>query len=163
MKRIFALLLAVMMLTATLAACGSKSVTTTVDPKYDDGFAKSYANSTSVDSDGNTTYEFTNDQYEKFTYDYRNTVSSDITSEIAASHDEAYGEFAYISEEKKAVIVGVHTDQYDEKVAEAEAAVAAENAFRYFQSISNPVSTISVIYCNANNQDEIFGTFEFSL
>ena len=163
MKRTFALLLAILMLAATLAACGSKTVKTTIDAKYDDGFAKSYADSTSVDSDGNTTYEFTEEQYEQFTNDYRNSVSSDITGDIADTHEEAYGEFAYISEEKKAVIVGVHTDEYDEETAKAEAAIAAENAFRYFQSISNPVSTISVIYCNANNQDEVFGTFEFTL
>ena len=163
MKRTFALLLAVLMLAATLVACGSKTVTSTIDAKYDDGFAESYASSTSVDDNGNKTYEFTDEQYEKFTYDYRNSISSDITSEIAESHDEAYGEYAYINEEKKAVIVGVHADEYDESVASVEAAMAAEDAFRYFQSISNPVSTISVIYCNANNQDEVYGTFSFSI
>ena len=172
MKRIFALLLAVMMIAAVLCACGGSSsgdVKTTVPSKYDDGFAESYAKSSSTDSDGNKVYEFTDDKYEDFIKSHKTSLDNEVTKKYAELHptsteDESvpYGEFVYINDDKKAVIVGVHTESYDEATAKEESATAAEYGFKYFQNLKEPVDTISVIYCDANNQDTVFGTFEFT-
>lgn len=169
MKRIFALLLAVMMIAALLCACGGSStgdVKTTVPSKYDDGYANSYSKSNSTDNDGNKVYEFTDDKYEDYTKDHKNSLGSDLMKELGTLHestgDEAYGEYAYINEDKKAVIVGVHTDKYDEATAKEESAMAAEYGFKYFQNLKEPVDTIQVIYCDANNQDTVLGSFEFT-
>ena len=168
MKRIFAFILAVLMITAVLCACGkSGEVKTTVPSKYDDGYASSYAKSTSNDGDKKV-YEFTDDQYKQYTNNHKNSLGADIQKEIGAMHESSgdqkskYGEYAYINEEKKAVIVGVHTDQYDEATAKKESEIAAEYGFKYFQNIKDPVDKISVIYCDANNQDTVFGTFEYT-
>ncbi|MBQ3265052.1 MAG: hypothetical protein IJH07_04675 [Ruminococcus sp.] len=166
MKRIFALVLAAAMIGALLCACGGgktgSTVKTTVSSKYDDGYAASYASSTSKDENGDTVYEFSNDQYESYLQNHKNTLGGDIQSDIASQHDEAYGEFAYISEEKQAVIIGVHTEQYDEETAKTESASAAEYGFKYFQNLETPVSSIKVIYCDANDQNTVFGTFEYT-
>lgn len=168
MKRSIALLLAVLTIAAFLCACGkSGDVKTTVNSKYDDGFADSYAKSTSTDNDGNKVYEFTNDQYQEYTKKHKNSLGSDIQKELADLHkstdDEAsYGEFAYINDEKQAVIVGVHTEEYDEAAAKEESAMAAEYGFKYFQNLEKPVDTIKVLYVDCNNQDTIFGTFEYT-
>nr|WP_316614537.1 hypothetical protein [uncultured Ruminococcus sp.] len=168
MKRIFAFILAVAAIAAVLCACGkSGAVKTTVPSKYDDGYASSYAKSTSTDGDKKV-YEFTDDQYKQYTNNHKNSLGADIQKEIGALHESSgdqkskYGEYAYINEEKKAVIVGVHTDQYDEATAKKESEIAAEYGFKYFQNIKDPVDTISVIYCDANNQDTVFGTFEYT-
>ena len=164
MKRIFALVLAVLMIAALFCACNGnnsgRTVKTSVSTKYDDGFAKSYANSTSTDENGNTTYEFTAEKYDKFVYDYRNNVAGDITDEIVKNHDSSFGQFAYIDPDKQAVIIGLNPGEYEDGFAEAEAPTYAASAFNFFQSLENPVSVVKVIYCNANNQDEIYGTFE---
>lgn len=169
MRRIFAFILAVAAIAAVLCACGkSGSVKTTVPSKYDDGYASSYAKSTSTDGDKKV-YEFTDDQYKQYTNNHKNSLGAGIQKEIGALHESSgdqkskYGEYAYINEEKKAVIVGVHTDQYDEATAKKESEIAAEYGFRYFQNIKNPVDTINVIYCDANNQDTVFGTFEYTV
>ena len=168
MKRIFAFILAVAAIAAVLCACGkSGAVKTTVPSNYDDGYASSYAKSTSTDGDKKV-YEFTDDQYKQYTNNHKNSLGADIQKEIGALHESSgdqkskYGEYAYINEEKKAVIVGVHTDQYDEATAKKESEIAAEYGFKYFQNIKDPVDTISVIYCDANNQDTVFGTFEYT-
>ena len=169
MKRLFAIILAAAMLAAVLCACGenkenktSGNVTTTVTAKYDDGYAKQYASSATADQSGNTVYQFSGEKYDSYRASHNNTLSKNIQTEIAKNHDEKYGEYVYINEEKKAVIVGVHEKEYDEKVAKEEAAAASEYGFRYFQSLQTPVDIISVIYCNANNQDEIYGSFAFT-
>ena len=165
MKRLFAFLLAVMMIAAVLCACGS-NVKTTVSEKYDDGFAEDYASSTSTDN-GKKVYEFTADKYDEYTKRHKTSLDADVTKEIATLHpatgDEAapYGEFVYINDEKKAVIVGVHTDQYDEAVAKEESKIAAEYGFKYFQNLKEPIDEIKVIYCDANDQETVFGTFDF--
>lgn len=168
MKRFFALLLAVMMIAAVLCACGDSGVKTSVPEKYDDGFAKDYASSTSTDSNGNKVYEFTGDKYDEYIKRHKTSLDADVTHEIAQLHpsstdDQAtpYGEFVYINDEKKAVIVGVHTGQYDEATAKEEAKIAAEYGLKYFQNLKEPVNEIKVIYCDANNQETVFGTFDF--
>ncbi|MCR5690469.1 MAG: hypothetical protein K6G71_09495 [Clostridiales bacterium] len=164
MKRLFALILAVAALAALLCACGeSKStVTTTVNSKYDDGYAKPYASNTKLDENGNTVYEFTEDQYKDYTQDHNNSLSKDMQKDVAAKHKDAYGEFIYINEDKKAVIVGIHEKEYKEKTAQEEAKLISEYGFKYFQNLQTPVNTISVIFCNANNQAEEYGRFEFT-
>ena len=162
MKRIIAALLAVLMVCALLAACGERTVKTSVDAKYDEGFAKSYAKSTGTDDNGNTTYEFTGDKYDEFVYDYRNSVAKEITSDIASKHDDTYGQYAYVNVDKKAVIIGLNPGEYDAAEAEAEAPAHAENAFKVFKNLENPISTITVQYVNANDQDEVYGSFEFT-
>ena len=47
-------------------------------------------------------------------------------------------------------------------ILKTESAAAAEYGFKYFQSLQTPVSTIHVIYCDANNQDTVFGTFDYT-
>ena len=161
MKRIIAAVLAVLMVCVLFAAC-ERTVKTTVDPKYDDGFAKSYAKSVNTDSEGKTTYEFNGDKYDEFVYDYRNTVAKDITGDIASKHESGYGQYAYVNVDKKAVIIGLNPGEYDAAEAEAEAPAQAERAFKVFQNLENPVSTIKVLYVNANDQEDIYGSFEFT-
>lgn len=167
MKRFIALALAVLMVAAFLCACGeegssSEPVTTTVNAKYDDGAAKNYAKSTTTDENGNTVYEFEAGKYEEFIQDYQNQLGGEISADIASGHEEPYGQYAYVNPEKKAVIVGLNEGDYDEATAKAEAEKAAEYGFKYFQNLKEPVNTISVIFCNANNQDEVYGSFEFT-
>ena len=164
MKRLFALVPVVAMICALLCACGSSqsAVKTSVSSKYDDGYASSYASSTSTDENGNAVYEFTGDQYDSYRENHRNSLGADIQKDIADAHEESYGEYAYINEEKNAVIVGIHEGEYDEKTAKEESASIAEYGFKYFQNLETPVDTIKVIYCNANDQNAIFGTFEYT-
>lgn len=162
MKRFFAIVLAVAVICALLCACSDKAVTTTVSPKYDDGYASGYASSSSTDENGNVVYEFSSDQYDSYIQDHKNVLGADIQKDIADQHKESYGEFAYINDEKQAVIVGVHQEEYDEAVAKKEADGAAAYGFKYFQNLQTPVNSIKVIYCNANNQEEIYGTFEYT-
>jgi hypothetical protein len=162
MKRIIAIIMAVLMIGALLAACGAKTVKTTVDAKYDDGFAKSYANSVTTDSNGNSTYEFSDEQYEKFEHDYKNSIANEVTDEVLKYHEPNYGEYNYIKPEENALIIGVNPGQYVEAEAAAEAPAYGAYAMKYFQSISKPVSTIKIVFCNANNQSEVYGTFEYT-
>lgn len=170
MKRFFALLLAVMTIAAVLCACGgSGDVKTSVPSKYDDGVAGTFAKSTTTDSNGNKVYEFTNEEYNKYTQKHKSTLDAEVTKKFAELHPTstedqkvAYGEFVYINEEEKAVKIGVHTETYDEATAKEEAPIAAEYGFKYFQNLKDPVDTIKVIYCDANNQKTVFGTFEFT-
>ena len=164
MKRIIAIFLAALMLTAMLCACGqnTKTVTTSVAEKYDDGYAKSFADTSSKGDDGKTVYEFKEDKYDDYRQEHNNVLSSDMTKDLVKAHGSEYGEFVYINEDKQAVIVGVHTDQYKEDDAKAEAPALAEYGFKYFQNLQTPVNTIKVIYANANNQSEELGVFEFT-
>ena len=169
MKRFIALLLAVMMTAAVLCACGnSGDVKTSVPSKYDDGFAENYAKSNSTDDNGNKVYEFTKDQYDDYTKKHKSSLDAEVTKEIAIRHpstgDEAtpYGEFVYINDEKKAVIVGVHPEQYDEATAKEEAATAAEYGFKYFQNLKDPVDSIKVLYTDAADQENVLGSFDFT-
>ncbi len=162
MKRSLTVLTAVMLLAVLLCACGKKNITTSVAPAYDDGVAADYAEKVATDENGNQTYEFTPDQYEEYTRVHNNTISADMEQEVAGKHDEPYGEYIYINEEKQAVYVGIHADEYDPDTAQAEAASLADQAWKYFKSIENPVSKISVIYCNAGDQSEEYARFDFT-
>lgn len=174
MKRFFAIAVIAVMIAALLCACGNNnsgtssapaadnSVTTTVASKYDDGYASKYADSAETDANGNTVYTFSDAQYNDFVENYKNSVSNDIQKDMVANHEEGYGEYVYINTDKQAVIVGIHEDEYDEAAAQTEAAAAAEYGFKYFQNLKTPVNTIKVIYCNAGNQDEEYGSFEFT-
>lgn len=162
MKRIFAVILAVLMIGALLAACGDSTVKATVAKKYDDGFAKAYADKATTNDDGDTVYEFTEEKYEEYLHDHKNSVDSEINDEVVANHSKDFGQYVYINTEKNAVVIGINPGEYDESYAKAEAPAYAETAFAYFQGLSTPVSTITVIYCNANDQDDIYGSFEFT-
>lgn len=163
MKRVIALTLAVMLIAALLCACGDKNITTTVNPAYDDGFAAKYATGTSTDDNGNNVYEFTADNYATYTREHNSSLSTDMEQYVIAQHDETFGEYIYINEEKKAVYVGIHADEYDAASAQKEADNLADYGWKYFQSIENPVSEISVIYCNAGDQTEEYGRFDYTL
>ena len=163
MKRFIAIVLAALMLTALLCACGKeKTVTTKVAAEYDDGYAQSFADSSTKDADGDTVYEFKESQYDKYRQEHNNVLSADMQKDLAAAHDASYGEFVYINEDKQAVIVGIHEGKFNEEEAKKEAEALAEYGFKYFQSLQTPVSTIKVIYANANDQSQEFGTFEFT-
>lgn len=164
MKRIIAIVLAALVLTALLCACGNqqKTVTTKVAAEYDDGYAKTFAESTTKDEDGNTVYEFKEEQYDKYRQEHNNVLSADMSKDLAEAHDSSYGEFVYINEDKQAVIVGIHEGKFKEDEAKKEAEELAAYGFKYFQSLQTPVDTIKVIYANANDQSQEFGSFEFT-
>ena len=169
MKRIFAFALIIAMIAALLCACGDSgktstggTVTTTVNAKYDDGYATNYASKTSTDENGNKVYEFSGNKYDEYKENHKNTVSNDIQQQYVSNHDKNYGQYVYINEDKKAVIVGLNDGEYDEATAAEEAKTAAEYGFKYFQNLQQPVSSIKVIYCNAGNQDQIYGSFDFT-
>lgn len=165
MKRLMALLLAVLMIGAVLAACGdskdeNRTVKTSVSEKYDDGYAKKYADNVSKDDDGNTSYEFTGKKYDEYVTDHANDVSKEITSEVKDDMGVDFGQYTQVRPNEKAVIIGVNPGKYDAAKAEAAAPSYAESAFKVFMALEEPVSTITVKYVNANNQDEVYGTFE---
>lgn len=166
MKRFFALTLVILTLTALLCACGDKepdTIQTTVASEYDDGYAAKYASSTSTDNDGNTVYEFEDDQYEQYIVNHKNTLGLELQKEIAANHEEGFGEYAYINVEKQAVIIGIHEGKYDEESAKTESASAAEYGFKYFQNTKSPINTIKVLYVDAGDQERIYGAFDYSI
>jgi len=181
MKRFFALILAVLMIAALFCACGEKTKTdsgsgdnstvseaaeevkTTVDAKYDKGFAEQYAKSVTTDDSGNKVYEFDGEAYKNYTHDYNNTISAEITNDVAENHDVSFGQYCYINEERQAVIIGVNPGKYDAASAEKEASSIAQSAFPYFQGLAEPVDTIKVLYTNANDQNEVYGEFEFAV
>ena len=176
MKKLLAVLFAVLCVCAFLCACGKEEeteetkedVTTTVAPKYDDGYARKYAGSVSTDENGNIVYEFTGDQYDRYLADHKNTIGKDAASELKIAHtgtdDQAakYGQYAFVDDEKNAVVIGVEESEYDEAAAKEESKIAAEYGFKYFQNLKDPVDTIKVIYCNAGNQDVVYGEFEYT-
>ena len=165
MKKVIAIALVILTLAALLCACGDKGtgqVKTTVESKYDDGYAQSYASGTSTDENGNKVYEFTEEKYEEYVDAHKNTIAKDIVKEFVEKHGAEYGQFIYINVEKQAVMIGISRDEYDDATAQEEAAMAAEYGFNYFQNLEQPVDTIKVIYCNAGNQDEEYGVFTFT-
>lgn len=173
MKRFFAIALVIVMIAALLCACGGNNgktdatgttgtVTTTVNSKYDDGYATKYASKSTVDEAGNKVYEFEGSQYDSYVDNHKNSIASDIQREYVANHDEKYGEYVYINNDSKSVIVGIHEGEYDEKTAEDEAKKAAEYGFKYFQNLKEPVSSLKVVYCNAGDQTKIYGSFDFN-
>ena len=166
MKRLFAIALVIAVIAALLCACSNSSsgnVQTKVSGKYSDSYADSYASSVKTDDSGNKIYEFSSSQYESYTQNHKNSLGVELQKEISKNHDEKYGEYAYINDEKKAVIIGIHEDEYDESSAKTESAAAAEYGFRYFQNLQTPVDSIKVLYVDANDQNKIFGSFDYSV
>lgn len=167
MKRIVALILAVLMIGAVLAACGEgdqkdadRTVKTVISQKYDDGAAEKYADKVSKDDAGNTTYEFTGKKYEEYVEDHAKIVSSEISTKVAEEQGVDFGQYSLIKPEEGTVLIGVNAGKYDAAKAEAAADIYAQSAFKVFQGLEKPLSTIKVVYCNANNQREIYGSFE---
>ena len=167
MKRIIALVLAVLMIGAVLVACGdskdeNRTVKVSVSQKYDDGYAKQYADSVSKDDDGNTSYEFTGKKYDEYVTDHANDVTKEVTKDVREDMGADFGQWTQIRPAEKAVVIGVNPGKYDEAKAKAAASSYAETAFKVFMSLEEPVSTITVKYVNCNNQDEVYGSFDFS-
>ena len=181
MKRIIAIAIIVVVFAAMLCACGNtkttntaatsqgstvsvENVTTTVNTKYDDGFAETYASSSTTDKDGNKVYEFTGIQYNNYEKAHKTSVADEIQKMYVNNHkkDKSFGEYVYINTEDNSIVVGLHKGEYKEKTASSEAKDAAEYGFKYFQNLKEPVDSIKVVYCNANNQSEIYGSFEFT-
>lgn len=171
MKRFFAIALTIMMISALLCACGSNNgstvnsnepITTTVAEKYDDGYAERFATSVSTDENGNKVYEFTGTQYKDFISSYEKDLVHEITQILIDHHDKAYGEYVYIKEDAQSIMIGIHGSEYDEATAADEAAEIAEYGFKYFQNVQNPSATVKVVYCDANDQNKVYGSFEFT-
>lgn len=166
MKRFFAIALVIVTIAALLCACGNKTngnVQTKVSSKYDDNYAGSYASSVKTDENGNKVYEFSSSQYDTYTQNHKNSLGVELQDEIAKNHEDKFGEYAYINDEKKAVIIGIHEDEYDEASAKTESAAAAEYGFKYFQNLQTPVDSIKVLYVDANDQNKIYGSFDYSV
>ena len=170
MKKLIAIALVIVAVAALFCACGEEGetkttgpVTTTVKAQYDDGYASNYASNTTTDDDGNRVYEFSGEQYDAYVENHRNTISSEIQRAFVDNHDKKYGEYAYIKDDANSIIVGLHDGEYDAEIAEKDAEKAAQLGFKYFQSLQKPVDTIKVVYCNAGDQNSIYGSFDYTL
>lgn len=151
MKRLICTILAVMMLVATLTGC---TIKTTVDPKYTDDFADSYASSKEVDKDGNVKYEYEKEDYEKFTADYYEAVKEESRLEIESS-----GQYSYYNPEITEIVVGVTPEAYDElgeEALKAEAQKVGETAMKYQMNLKDPKGELTVTYRNANTAADYF-------
>lgn len=151
MKRIICTILAVMMLAATLTGC---TVKTTVDPKYTDDFADSYASNKEVDDDGNVKYEFDKESYEQFADDYYEEVKEESRLEIQSS-----GQYSYYNPEITEIVVGVTPEAYEqlgEEALKTEAQKVGESAMKYQMNLKNPKGELTVTYRNANTAEEYF-------
>ena len=148
-----------------IGECGkAKQFLDEIGIEYDDGFAESYANSTSTDENGNKTYEFSGPQYDNYVNDHKSNVTDDIQKYYVDNHEKGFGQYVYINTENKSVIVGLNSKkEYDEKTASEEAKKAAEYGFKFFQNLKEPVDDIKVVYCNASDQSDIYGSFDFSV
>lgn len=171
MKRIFAILLAVCMLAALLCACGddekksgTDTVTTTVKAQYADDVAGKYAKAATVDEAGNEVYEFTEEQYQRYTKAHDNTLEAELMTFVAGNHPDGFGPFVSIDQEKQAVLIGTFEGMYDAKIAEKEAPEVAKYGFRFFQNLQAPVDTIRVVYIDANDptHNTEYASFEFT-
>lgn len=151
MKRFLSIAVVVLMIAAVFSACGRPNVTTTVDAKYVDDFAKGYASDIKTDDDGNTTYEFTADQYDKYMNDYRSAVKDEYVKDIKTP-----GQYSYISEDAQSLIIGVDPDSYDEETCRAEAEQAGKAAMKVNMNSKNPSGKIAVTVENANTAEDYF-------
>lgn len=169
MRRVFAVLMLIGILAALLCACGEDNntpatVTTTVQTKYEDNVAKRFADTFNIEDDGTTVYEFTGDQYNRYTAEHNNILSADMMEIVSKNHPKGSVEFVTIEEDKKAVLVGTHEGKYDAKIAEEEAPTLAEYGFKYFQNLQDPIDSIRVVYIEANDPSHTteFASFEYS-
>ena len=151
MKRYLSAILAIMMMTAVLTGC---KVKTTVDPKYIDDFADSYASNKVVDDNGNVEYEYEKEEYEKFASDYYEVVKEESRLEIESS-----GQYSYYNPEITEIVVGIKPESFDElgeEVLKAEAQKVGEAAMKYQMNLENPKGELTVTYRNANTSEEYF-------
>ena len=151
MKRFICATLAVMVLAAALCGC---TVKTTVEPKYNDNFADSYASDKVVDENGNITYEFDDDKYEEFANDYYDVVKEESRLEIKSS-----GQYSYYNPDITEIVVGVTPEAYAELGEEAlkdEAMKVGQAAMKYQMNMKNPKGELTVTYKNANTNEEYF-------
>ena len=151
MKRYLSAILAIMMMTAVLTGC---KVKTTVDPKYIDDFADSYASNKVVDDNGNVEYEYEKEEYEKFASDYYEVVKEESRLEIESS-----GQYSYYNPEITEIVVGIKPESFDElgeEALKAEAQKVGEAAMKYQMNLENPKGELTVTYRNANTSEEYF-------
>ncbi|MBQ8539552.1 MAG: hypothetical protein IJ433_07860 [Ruminococcus sp.] len=151
MKKLFSAILASMMLATVLCGC---SVKTTVETKYTDDFADSYASKKEVDKDGNVKYEYEKDEYEQFAADYYEEVKEESRLEIESS-----GQYSYYSPDITEIVVGINPESYEElgeEVLKAEAQKVGESALKYQMNLKNPKGELTVTYRNANTAEEYF-------
>lgn len=151
MKKIICTATAVMMLALLLTGC---KVKTSVESKYVDDFASNYAEA-QVDENGNTVYEFENeDRYEAFVHDYFEVVKEESRLEIKSS-----GQYSYYNPEITEIVVGITAEAYEELGEEAlkvEAQAVGEAAMKYQMNTKNPKGKITVIYRDANTNEDYF-------
>lgn len=151
MKRLICAVLAVMMICVLFAGC---KVKTTVDAKYNDGFADNYASDKKVDKDGNVSYEFEEDKYEEFVSDYYEEVKEESRLEIESS-----GQYSYYNPEITEIVVGVTPEAYEELGMDnlkAEAQKVGEAALKFQMNMENPKGALTVTYRNANTAEDYF-------
>lgn len=142
------------------------TVRVTVSQLYDDGLAKNYAKSVSTDLAGNTVYEFTEEKYEDFVFEHAKRVGNEIISKAAEiwGPDCQYSyQYVYIKTNENSVIIGVNLGEYNADAAQDAVPRVAEIAFKFFKSVEQPPEEIRIIYCNANDQSDVFGTFEVAV
>ena len=154
MKKIIALILIVLVAAVLLTACGS--VKTTVDSKWDDGFAKNYASDVKTDADGKTSYEFTDDQYKEFTTWYSKDVRSQAVEDVLGNEN---GQYTSLNADGTEFVVGINSD-YVEKVGidecKKEAQEAGQIVMKYNMNTKNPTGKLTVIYRDANTGKDYF-------
>lgn len=151
MKKLFSAILASMMLATVLCGC---SVKTSVEPKYTDDFADSYASKKEVDKDGNVKYEYEKEEYEQFAADYYEEVKEESRIEIQSS-----GQYSYYNPDITEIVVGITPESYEElgeEVLKAEAQKVGESALKYQMNLKNPKGELTVTYRNANTAEEYF-------
>lgn len=151
MRKIFAIVAAVLLIAAVLCGCGNKTVTTSVDAKYVDDFAKNYASDVKADDNGNVSYEFTPEKYEEFISDYNRVVRDESLEDLNTGH-----QYVYLSQDGAELSVGVKPDEYDEDTCRAEAEQMGKDVMKYNMNVENPTGKISVTFENANTGDEYF-------
>lgn len=160
MKKIVALILIVLLAATLLTACGN--VKTTVNSKYDDGFAKDYCSDVKTDADGNKSYEFTSEKYKEFIKDYNNYVADDAKQNY---YDTTAGNYLILSEDGTVCRVGIAQSHFDElgmDGCKAEAEGLGKRLIKYNMNTKNPTGKMTVIYEKDNGTKEEYLRVEVS-
>lgn len=155
MKKLLALVVAVLLASLVLTSCGG-NVKTTVDSKYDDGFAKKYASSVTQDSNGNNVYAFSDDeQYKSFLSDYNVELSDGTHKELGYTN----AQYVFISKDGTEMEVGVepgHVEELGLDGAKKEAEKIGKENLKYNMNTQNPTGKISVKYKDAYSGEDYF-------